>query len=114
MSEHDEQVTVCEYLKALNLPFYAVPNAAKRSLRLAKWYKDEGLSAGVPDLCIPVARGGFHSLYIEMKRPDGSTKDITDNQIKWAKRLSDEGMAVLVCFGAEKAIACVDWYLNLT
>ena len=110
MSEHDEQVAVVEYCGLRGLPVYAIPNDGKRSPRAAAWMKAQGLSPGVPDLCIPVSRGDYHSLYIEMKAPGGKP---TEEQVRWIWRLREEGMAAFVCVGAANAIACIDWYMSL-
>lgn len=110
MSEHDEQCAVVEYCRAKSIPVYAVPNAAKRSRHLASRMRAEGLSAGVPDLCIPVARGIYHSLYIEMKH--GANKP-TEEQARWIWRLREEGMCAWVCYGADSAMKLIDSYLDL-
>lgn len=47
---------------------YHVPNGGSRKKSEAGRFKAEGVKAGVPDLCLPVARGGYHGLYIELKR----------------------------------------------
>ena len=54
----------------LNL-LYHVPNGGSRHRMEAAHLKQQGVRAGVPDLCLPVARGGCHGLYIEMKRLRG-------------------------------------------
>ena len=111
MSEHDEQVAVIEYCDLKSIPIAAIPNAGKRSPRAAEHMKAEGLRPGFPDLLIPVARGSYHSLYIEMKHGDGKP---TEEQARWIWRLREEGMAAYVCYGASNAIACIDWYMALT
>lgn len=50
---------------------YHIPNEGKRSRATGRRMVAEGLKKGVPDICLPVARGGSHGLYIELKR----TKD---------------------------------------
>ena len=107
MSEHDEQVAVVEYCALRGLPVYAIPNDGKRSPRAAAWMKAQGLSPGVPDLCIPVARGRYHSLYIEMKAAGGKP---TESQLEWIARLRSEGMCAYVCVGAESAIKLIGMY----
>ena len=46
---------------------YHVPNEGKRNAGGGQILKAAGLRAGVPDVCLPVARFGFNALYIEMK-----------------------------------------------
>lgn len=67
MSEAQEQEAVIEWCDWKHIPIFAIPNGGKRDAREAAHMKRQGVRAGVPDLCVPVARGGFHGLYIEMK-----------------------------------------------
>lgn len=60
---------------------YHVPNEGKRSRTAGARMKAEGLKKGVPDLCLPVARGGCHGLYIELKREKSGKA--TAAQIEW-------------------------------
>lgn len=110
MSEADEQIAVVEYCELLGIPVYHVPNEGKRSIYAGANLKRQGLRKGVPDLCIPRARGKYHSLYIEMKAEGGK---VTPSQMDWINTLRAEGMAAFVCFGAKNAMACVDWYMGL-
>ena len=44
-----------------------IPNGGTRDAVEAKHLKQQGVKSGVPDLCLPVPRGQYHGLYIEMK-----------------------------------------------
>jgi len=48
---------------------YAIPNGGHRLLKVAMKMKAEGVTRGVSDLCLPVPRGHYHGLYLEMKAP---------------------------------------------
>ena len=88
---------------------FAIPNGGKRDKREAARMKAEGLRPGVPDLCLPVARGGYHSLYIEMKRRVGG--QLGDSQKIWRLALQEEGHRVEVCKGfAEARKVILDYY----
>ena len=50
----------------LQLLFH-VPNGGARGKAEAARMKRQGVKAGVPDLMLPVARGGYHGLFLEMK-----------------------------------------------
>lgn len=39
----------------------------KRDKATAVALKRQGVKAGVPDICLPVARNGYHGLHIELK-----------------------------------------------
>ena len=72
--------------------------------------KAMGVKKGVPDLCLPVARGGFHGLYIEMKTPSGRASDA---QRWWMMELTKQGYRAVVCHGYDAAVAELCWYLSL-
>jgi len=71
----------------------------------------EGLRAGVPDLLLPVARGCYHGLAIEMKRQTGGV--LKAEQALWLRALRTENWYSLVCYGAGHAIDVITKYLNL-
>ena len=111
MSEHDEQVAVVEYCDLKGITVFHIANEGRRSPATAARLKAEGMRPGVPDLCVPVARGRYHSLYIEMKADGGK---LTDEQSAWLVRLRAEGMCAYCCYGADSAIALIDRYMALT
>ena len=47
---------------------HAIPNGGKRLKSEAARLQAMGVKPGVPDLCLPVPRGKYHGLYIELKR----------------------------------------------
>lgn len=89
---------------------YAIPNGANKSPAAAMKFKRTGLRSGVPDLCLPVARGRFHSLYIEMKRTVKG--NVSLNQKLWIEWLRKAGHRVEVCKGAEEAKTVIRDYLK--
>ncbi|MCM1544793.1 MAG: VRR-NUC domain-containing protein [Ruminococcus sp.] len=117
MKEDEEQALLFEWaelqkgkypeLKAM----YHVPNEGKRSAWQGAKMKTEGLKPGVPDICLPVSRGGFHSLYIELKREKGGR--LTENQRTWLDMLCKLGHYTACCHGAKEAMKVILWYLNL-
>jgi len=114
VSEHDEQVALFQWA-ALNQDrypelalLYANPMGGKRPGRTAARLKAEGAKAGVPDLTLPVARCGFHGLYIEMKH--GNNRP-TASQEWWLQQLRDQDYAAVVCYGFEHARQVLVTYL---
>jgi hypothetical protein len=88
---------------------YAVPNGSNRSMAHALYMKREGLKSGVPDICLPVAKGGYHGLYIEMKRkPNKSTPE----QDAWATALMERGYYHALCWNFEEAKEQILGYLK--
>lgn len=113
--EAQEQATLiqwCEYqgnrFEELKLIFH-IPNGGKRNKLEAKNLKLQGVKSGIPDLFLPVARGKYHGLFIEMKV--GKNK-VTNNQSAWLLKLFEQGYMCRVCYGAEEAIKVIKWYLS--
>ncbi len=89
---------------------YHIPNEGKRSVKTGARMKAEGLKKGVPDVCLPVARGGCHGLYIELKRERSGRA--TQEQVAWMDALMAEGYAVSLCHGWERAAEAIEAYLE--
>ena len=89
---------------------YHIPNGGSRSKAEAGRFKAEGVKAGVPDICLPVARGGFHGLYIELKREHGGRKSAA--QRKWLHDLQEQGYRAVVCRGWREASEALEEYLG--
>ena len=87
-----------------------IPNGGKRNIATARRLKAEGVKAGVPDICLPVARCGCHGLYIELKRGKGFR--VTELQMAWIQDLAREGYSVHVCVGWEAAARAIEGYLR--
>lgn len=112
MTEHDLQASIiAECDRRANQDarwgfIMAVPNGQyRRGQRM-----EPGLRPGVPDLFLPVARHGYHGLWIELKV--GRNKQ-TVNQAKWAQDLYALGYrVVVVCDEADEAIRIIKWYLG--
>lgn len=62
-----------------------IPNEGRRKPWVAK---RSGIKSGVPDLCLPVSRHGYHGFYLEIKAPN---KKPTDSQKKWLMDLELNG-----------------------
>lgn len=113
--ESAEQVTVVQWaaLAARQWPelamLHAIPNGGKRDAAEAAHLKRQGVKPGVPDLCLPVPRGGFVGLYIELKTWPNKP---TDLQSAWHRLLSDAGHRVEVCFSADAAITILQAYVS--
>lgn len=89
---------------------YHIPNGGKRSITTAKRLKAEGVKPGVPDIHLPVARKGYHGLYIELKRQVGNST--TETQDNWLEALNAEGYLAIVCRGWEEASKRILEYLG--
>lgn len=88
---------------------YHIPNEGKRSVVRGAQMKAEGLRKGVPDICLPVSRHGFHALYIELKRRKGGR--LTEEQRGWIDALNRVGNRAVVCYGWDEARTEIEFYL---
>lgn len=115
-SEEIEQVSLFEWAAFMEnrIPelrlMYHVPNEGKRTVTAGARLRKAGLKSGVPDIALPVARGQYIGLYIEMKY--GSNK-LTKNQEKWLEDLKEQGHMTAVCYGWEQAKDVILRYLGL-
>ena len=66
-TEDGEQEALIMYCDLAGIPVVHIPNEGKRSTAYGARMKRIGLRSGFPDLFFPVARGGFHGLFVEMK-----------------------------------------------
>jgi len=89
---------------------YHIPNGGTRDAIEGRHLKQQGVKRGVPDLCLPVARGIYHALYIELKTDTGRA---TTEQKWWGEKLNCQGNMWRVCHGWEAAVATLEWYLSL-
>lgn len=89
---------------------YHVPNEGKRSVVAGNRLKQAGLKPGVPDIVLPVARGGYIGLYIELKYGRNQT---TDNQKVWLRDLRCQHHLTAVCYGWEQAKDLIETYMKL-
>lgn len=72
--------------------------------------KAMGVKKGVPDLCLPVPRGNYCGLYIEMKSLSGKARQ---EQQWWIDELGAQGYLAIVCKGYVEAINALKEYLEL-
>lgn len=89
---------------------YHVENERRCTPQQAARRKRMGVKRGVPDLCLPVQRGGYAGLYLELKKPGGR---LSESQQWWQEHLELQGYRAAVCYGWEEARKCLEKYLNL-
>lgn len=89
---------------------YKITNEGKRSRINGARMVAEGMKKGVPDICLPVPRGGHHGLYIELKREKNSR--VTQKQMDWIEALIAQGYVAAVCRGCDEAISLITTYLS--
>ena len=81
MSEHDLQASFFDWASRavrewpeLDLMF-AIPNGGHRNKIVAAKLKREGVKAGVADIFLPVPKGGYSGMWMELKYRKGKLSD---------------------------------------
>lgn len=118
MSESSEQIAVVQWFR-LQYPQYriiAIPNGSmiggRNKYALIKKYKAEGMTNGVSDLLLCVARRGYHGLWIEMKDKGKKASSLSPDQIYWQSDMRDAGYKAEVAFGFDHAKEIIEEYLS--
>ena len=115
-TEADEQKALFRWLKLMEGHYpelqgcFHIPNGGSRHPYEAHNLRLEGVKAGVPDICLPVPRGGYHGVYIELKRVKGGR--VSDEQRGWIEFLNRQGYLAVVCKGWEAARGIILNYLR--
>ena len=115
-TESDEQQALFQWSKLIQTQYpelkllHSIPNGGKRNLIEAVRMKREGVKAGVSDIFLPVARGEFHGLYIELKVKGGKT---SPSQEWWIVQTTKQGYYSTVCYGWLEAKGIIEKYLGM-
>ena len=102
-TENQEQAALFEWAEAASGKYpelrllHSIPNGGLRDARTAVTLQRTGVKPGVPDICLPVPRGGYGALYIELKRVKGGV--MSANQRIWLNLLNANGNRAVVCRG---------------
>jgi len=119
--EQREQIKVNLYCLENNILMFAIPNGANKSRRAAMLFKAEGLKAGIPDCFIPMPKGIYAGLFIEMKdkpkvlqsgKLSTSHTKVSPEQEQWLNELMNQGYYACVCYGSDEAIKVIDMYIK--
>ena len=115
-TEEEEQAAIMEWtvLMAKQYPeldlLFHIPNGGWRHPAVAAKMKAQGVKPGVPDLFLPVARGPYHGLFIELKRTQGGR--LSEDQKAWLEALRDQQYKAVRADGAEAACDLLYKYLT--
>lgn len=94
---------------------YAIPNGGERPKPVAAAMKAEGAKDGVSDMHLPVKRGEWSGLYIELKRPakDGKRAgQASVEQREFQEFVRSQGYGASICYGWEAARDMLIKYLE--
>ena len=115
MTEHAEQVDLFQKAERWEGDYpelallHAIPMGGKRPISVAKRMKAAGAKKGLLDMCLPVPRGQYHGLYLELKVEGGR---VSKEQKWWIEKLREQGYRVEVPVGCEAAWDVVIDYLT--
>lgn len=102
LSESDLQIALMRWCETQMSKFpelkwiHHISNGGRRDSREAMSLKSQGVKAGVLDLHLPVSRGGFHGLMLELKRPGSKCKPPSKEQIEYISFLEEQGYCTIV------------------
>lgn len=88
---------------------YHTPNGEYRDERTVMPLALMGVRKGIPDLHLPVSRGGYLTLYLEMK---DTGKSQTPEQVTWQRILEAEGHAYRIAYRWEQGRDYIIEYLE--
>lgn len=115
-AEGEEQAQLIKLFRAqfpdIGLLLIHVPNGGSRKNAFEGWrLKEQGVRAGVSDLFLPVARGGFFGLWIEFKAAPPNDAAVSDKQEEWVELMQAQGYAAHICLGVAAAMRVLTAYL---
>lgn len=114
-SEHQIQCACIKWCDLNGNPdtkkIFAIPNGGNRSAATGAMLKREGVRSGVPDLMLPVARNGFHGLFIEMKNSRKSKP--SKEQIGRLYDLMSDGYDACIVYSLDHFVNVVKEYLQI-
>lgn len=117
-TEHQEQCAVITWFDSFAPTrgldprlLFAIPNGSNKSPASAMKFKREGLRSGVMDLMLATSIHTLNGLFVEMKRVRGSTT--SPEQLQMAELFREQGYRVVLCKGADEAIAAIKNYLGV-
>lgn len=89
---------------------FHIANGGSRNPIEARHLKEQGVKPGVPDIFLPVPKGEYHGLWIEMKRRKGGK--VSDAQRGFIQTMNRLGYCAVVCRGWEEARNTILEYLK--
>lgn len=109
--EHKEQVKLVQRVRAFypDVIIAAIPNGGDRTPAERVRLASEGVLAGMPDLCVLEACGGFAGLFVEMKTATGQQ---SKEQKAMELALNARGYLCAVARSAAEGFEIIKEYLN--
>jgi hypothetical protein len=120
--ESQLQIALFEWAKLCRIPhaddvmpnsklsdyMYAYPLGVKLPVATAARLKRHGAKAGVTDIILPLGRGGYFGLYMELKiKPN----KLTTLQIEWIEKMRRANYDTFEAYSFEQAVEKIKFYL---
>lgn len=102
----EEDAMVSDYL-------FHIPNGGKRGKLEAIRLKKQGVKSGVSDMLLPIARQGYHGLWLELKPPNDYKSKVYETQQDWKTRMERAGYLAMIVYGFDEARAAIMQYLGI-
>lgn len=111
MKENEEQSLLFQWAgwHPLLRGMFHIPNGEKRDAVTGARLKRMGVKAGIPDIFLPIPKGQWHGLFIEMKTDKGV---LSKSQRERIESLRQNGYRVDVCRGFLKAKETIEEYMG--
>lgn len=94
---------------------FAIPNGGFRTKAGAGKLRAMGVKKGIPDIMLPIRRGPYAGLLIELKKEATAGKragQVQPDQKKWIEFFKSQGYGAMVCVGFEQTINTIIQYLE--
>ncbi len=117
MFDHGDEVPELKWLHHIPNGGSRGDDAKSRAIRGSQM-KAQGVRTGVADVCLPVRRGLWSGLYIEMKKPAEkpvkatSKGGVSDEQAEFGAFVQSQGFGWIVCYSWEEAAEVIEQYLT--
>ena len=117
-AEGEEQAQLITWFRAqypeLGALLIHIPNGGSRKNAYEGWrLKQQGVRAGVSDLFLPVARGGFFGLWLEFKATPPEDALVSEAQESWLAQMRAQGYRAEICKGLGPAQVLLREYCTL-
>lgn len=113
-----EKLPLSEFIIAIPNGAHLAGNEKQRGMQMAR-LKRLGLKPGASDLLVALARGEWHGLWLEMKRPrhtfDGGAaiaRAVREDQRTFGELMQRVGYRHAVAYGFEEAQSIVESYVE--
>jgi len=116
LTEEQHQIELFRQLEILSKknPEYSmvfhIPNGGMRNKATAARLKAAGVKAGIPDLLVPVPRGKYGGLFVELKSLKRGAK-LSKEQLEMIEKLRRYDYVVAICYGWREALKAISGYL---